>query len=280
MKRALQAEPQHARSPAAASPPARSAGRSRSRPGRRTRGRAAARAASTISCQISAWPGEQERRDRACASVLATFEPTMTWCRGSRSAQIPPTSRNDDLRHRPGGEDEPEVGLRAGQVEHGEGERDRWRRRVPRNEIARAANSSRKSRSASGPSRLSAAVCFVPVALQARRRTARAASRARSAARSSREVGELARAASTNSSSSRRLDALGPARAGRRRSSREVPLGVVGDAEVDQREPLGLRAARSRRAFGTRPRRRPRAAASAAGRSGPAGSRTPAASPA
>ncbi len=50
-------------------------------------------AASTASCQISARP---ERSSTASAAWLApesTFEATITWCRGSRSDQTPPTSR-------------------------------------------------------------------------------------------------------------------------------------------------------------------------------------------
>ena len=55
----------------------------------------------------------------------------------------------------------------------------------------------------------------------------------------------------------------------------QVPADVLGDAEVDEREPLRLAALDLLQRAGTSPRRRSRAAGSAAGRSGAAGSGRP-----
>ena len=50
-------------------------------------------AASAASCQIRAWPERRSAATAPCVSPLARFEATITWWRGSRSAQIPPASR-------------------------------------------------------------------------------------------------------------------------------------------------------------------------------------------
>ena len=51
-------------------------------------------AASTASCQICAWPVSSSTATTAWLAPLARFEATITWWRGSRSAQTPPKSRS------------------------------------------------------------------------------------------------------------------------------------------------------------------------------------------
>ena len=67
---------------------------------------------------------DHERGRVACANALTTFAPIITLLRGIRSAQIPPTSRKTTSGTSRQKRIEAEVGLRAGQVEDGERERD------------------------------------------------------------------------------------------------------------------------------------------------------------
>ena len=80
---------------------------------------------SAISCQISACPDTSRSPRSPWLAKRTTCEPTITCCRPSRSAQTPPTRKKTTCAEDAREEDEPEVAHRAGQVEHGERDRDR-----------------------------------------------------------------------------------------------------------------------------------------------------------
>ena len=257
--------------------PARSAGRSRPRPGRRTRTRRRARAASATRCQISARPGEQQRGGHACASAADDVRADHHVVPRQPVGPDPADEQEDDLRdHRARRGRARGRGRRAGQVEHGERERDR-RDRAAEERDGAAEEEEAEVALAQRRDVLTPHAC--PSSASARRRTARTASRGRTS------LGLLG-----GRSASRRRDELLLGRAlarrarahvsSRSRSSREVPADVVRERRSGSARAARARAARSPRASGTRPRRRCPAAASAAARARLGWIRTPAASPA
>ncbi len=171
----------------------------------------------------------------------------MTWWRGRRSAQTPPISRKHELRRRSSGQHEPEVGLRAGQVEDGERQRDR-RHRVPEEGHGPPGEQQPElalgERPEAGAEMLSPAPprAACPSTASSRHTTARAERPAPTARpRSRRRPRGRACAAATHACSSRSLAALAPLRQ-LLPDEGEVLGRRLGDAEVDQRQPLGLAA--------------------------------------
>jgi hypothetical protein len=109
-------------------------------------------AASAISCQIWAWPLSRSNAIAAWLMPLATLEMTITRLRGRRSGPDPADEQEEHLRDRSRGENEAEVGLRAGQVKDGERERD-VRERVADERDRAAEEERRNSRWPRGPAR-------------------------------------------------------------------------------------------------------------------------------
>ena len=93
--------------------------------GRKNASAAPWHAASTASCQICAVPVSSSTAPVICTAARTRSLVIMRAARGSLSAHTPPTSASSDQRQALGGEHQAEVGARAGQVEHGEGERHR-----------------------------------------------------------------------------------------------------------------------------------------------------------
>ena len=171
-------------------------------------------------------PGSRPRR---------RSETTMTRWRGRRSAQIAADEQEEDLRNRAARPARAEVGLRAGQVE------DRERERDGRERAAEERDRPRRGRAAGTRARASGrayAAHASPSSASGRRTTARTASPARRAGLVRRR-GRRGLVATNSSSVAPSRDAVGPLVAGGGASSLEVALDVLEDAEVDQREPLG-----------------------------------------
>src|SRR5262245_9491369 len=195
----------------------------------------------TIKCQSSAFPVSSSSAVTACAEPVSTSEATITRFRGSRSAQTPPTSMKTSCgtiraaSTSPRSDAEPVRSRTANAIATGA-------IALPKNEIPRARKRRRNSRRASGPRRLRGLGTLVDVAPQP---CVRLLERHRLRVHVYRvrihrpQVGDGRRCELVLGGAARNaLEPLVQAVV----ELVEMPPDVLGDAEVDQREPFGLTA--------------------------------------